>query len=75
MIRSSSNERYTNWFDSFRMTERVYCAGLCPGKPLIATAATTSTAITAKARPRQGEGMGKGSRTPAKASSPVLGLR
>ena len=73
MIRSSSKDRYTNWFDSFRITERVYSAGVCPGTPLMATAATTRSAATTPARARHGEGRTNGTRSTAIAMSPVLG--
>src|SRR6266511_3850943 len=72
MIRSSSNARYTNWFDSLRMTERVYSAGVCPGSPFTASAATTITATAAPSRPRHGEGRSSGTITAASTGLLVL---
>ena len=40
--------------DSFWTTERPYCPGLCPGKPLTASAATTRTPTSAPTRRRRG---------------------
>ena len=56
-IRSSSNERYRNWFDSLRTNERAYWPGLCARQALDSDAEDDEQARHGGrgAAPRRGE--------------------